>query len=166
MHLIGDLRYGVRLLLKSPGFAATSLVTLALGIGATTAIFSAVDAVVMKPLPFRDPGQVVILWEKNPSENRFRLRVAATNMVEWQRQARSVRDVSAIFDTTLNLTGGPNGHVDPEELKVERVSVTLFPMLGVQAAHGRTFTPEEDHPGGGTAALLSDAFWRRNFGSD
>ncbi len=166
MHLIGDLRYGVRLLLKSPGFAATSLVTLALGIGATTAIFSVVDAVVMKPLPFRDPGQVAIIWEKNPSQNRFRLRVAAINMVEWQRQARSVRDISGIFDTTLNLTGGPNGRVDPEELKVERVSVTLFPMLGVQAAQGRTFTPDEDHPGGGIAALLSDAFWRRKFGSD
>ena len=167
MYLLGEyLRYGVRLLRKSPGFTAIALVTLALGIGATTAIFSVVDAVVIKPLPFRDPSRVAIVWEKNAAQNRFRMMVAAANMVAWQRQAHSFSGMAGVYETTLNLTAGPNGRIDPEELNVARVSASLFPLLGVQAALGRTFLPEEDQFGKGSFAVLSDSLWRRKFAAD
>src|ERR1700746_1073048 len=109
MHLLWqDLRYGARLLWKAPGFTAVALIALALGMGATTAIFSVVDAVLLKPLPFRDPGSVLVIWEKNPAQNRFRLFVAPVNFLEWQKQSRTT-DMAALQDVRLNLTGGPNG---------------------------------------------------------
>src|ERR1035438_8929405 len=100
MYLLGEyLRYGVRLLRKAPGFTTIALVTLALGIGATTAIFSVVDAVVLKPLPFRDPSRGAVIWEKNAAQNRFRLKAAAANMVEWQRQAQSFTGMAGVYET-------------------------------------------------------------------
>jgi putative ABC transport system permease protein len=166
MQLGQDLRFGVRLLTKAPGFTAVALATLALGIGAATSIFSVVDAVVFKPLPFRDPDRVVVLWEKNPSLNRFRMSVAVGNFSEWSQQARMVEGVAGVFDARINLTGGPNGRVDPEELKVERVSASMFPMLGVQPIIGRAFRAEEDRPGHANFALLSHSLWERKFGAD
>src|SRR5690242_18672978 len=103
-----DLRFGVRLFRKAPAFTVVALLTLALGMGATTAIFSVVDAVLLKPLPFRDPGRVLIVWEKNPSQNRFKLLVAPANFRAWQKESRSVEQMAAIYDTQINLTGGPN----------------------------------------------------------
>jgi putative ABC transport system permease protein len=161
-----DLHFGVRLLTKAPGFTAVALATLALGIGAATSIFSVVDAVVFKPLPFRDPDRVLVLWEKNPSLNRFRMAVAVGNFRDWSQQARMVEGVAGVFDARINLTGGPNGRVDPEELKVERVSASMFPMLGVQPVLGRAFQPEEDRPGHANFALLSHSLWERKFGAD
>jgi putative ABC transport system permease protein len=167
MNAMGrDLRFGVRLLTKTPGFTAVALATLALGIGAATSIFSVVDAVVFKPLPFRDPDRVLVLWEKNPSLNRFRMAVAVGNFREWSQQARMVEGVAGVFDARINLTGGPNGRVDPEELKVERVSASMFPMLGVQPILGRAFQPDEDRPGHGNFALLSQSLWERKFAAD
>src|SRR5215469_2964564 len=167
MYLLGEyLRYGLRLFRRSPGFTGIALTTLALGIGATTAIFSIVDAVVIRPLPFRDPQRVAIIWQKNPAQNRVRLALPAVNFVEWRKQAHSFSGMAAVYDTTLNLTGGPNGRVDPEELNVERVSYELFPILGVEAARGRTFLAEEDQFGKGAYAILADGLWRRKFGSD
>ena len=167
MHLIWqDLRYGVRLLRKAPGFAAVALVALALGIGATTAIFSVVDAVLLKPLPFRDPERLLVIWEKNPTLNKVKLFVAPANFLAWQRQSRTTETMAALQDVSVNLTGGPNGHVDPEELRGERVSATLFPLLGVQPVVGRTFREDEDQPGNAFAALLSYSLWQRRFGGD
>jgi putative ABC transport system permease protein len=167
MNAMGqDLRFGVRLLTKAPGFTAVALATLALGIGAATSIFSVVDAVIFKPLPFRDPDRVLVLWEKNPSLNRFRMAVAVGNFSEWSQQARMVEGVAAVFDARINLTGGPTGRIDPEELKVERVSASMFPMLGVQPILGRAFRPEEDLPGHANFALLSHSLWERRFGTD
>ena len=137
MHFSGqDLRYGVRLLGKAPAFTAVALLTLALGMGAATAIFSVVDTVLLKPLPFRDPERLLVIWEKNSSQNRYKLFVAPANFLAWQEQSRTVEQMAAIQDTQVNLTGGPNGHIDPEELKGERVSASLFPLLGVQPAWG------------------------------
>src|SRR5580692_11247665 len=167
MNAIGqDLRFGVRLLTKAPGFAAVALATLALGIGAATSIFSVADAVVFKPLPFRDPDRVVVLWEKNPSMNRFRLDVAVLNFRDWQQQAHSVEGMTGVFDTRVNLTGGPSGPIDPEELKVERTWGPLSPMLGVQPMLGRAFRPEEDQPGHANVAILSHSLWTRKFAAD
>ena len=161
-----DVRYAFRLLFKSRGFTAIALATLALGIGAATSIFSVVDAVMFKPLPFRDAGRVVIVYEKNPSLNRFRMSAAVANFRDWQKLTRTLEGVSAIVDANVNLTGGPNGQLDPEELKAERISAGLFPMLGVQPALGRVFRPEEDVPGHGGFAILSHSLWERKFGSD
>lgn len=161
-----DLRFGVRLLTKAPEFTAVALATLTLGIGAATSIFSVVDAVIFKPLPFHDPDRVLVLWEKNPSQNRFRIAVAVGNFHEWSQQSHTLEGVAGIFDGRVNLTGGPNGRVDPEELKVERVSASLFSMLGVQPMLGRTFLPEEDRPGHANFALLSHSLWERKFAAD
>src|ERR1700694_3310906 len=142
-----DLRYGARLLWRDPGFSIIALVALGLGMGATTAIFSVVDAVLLKPLPFRDPERLLVIWEKNPAQNKFKLLVAPVNFFGWRQQTRTLESMAAIHDVHINMTGGPNGRIEPEELRAERVSAELFPLLGVQAVVGRTFRPEEDQPG-------------------
>src|SRR5947207_7947105 len=102
MHLLWqDLRYGARLLWKAPGFSAVALVALALGMGATTAIFSVVDAVLLKPLPFRDPGRVLVIWEKNPAQNRYKLFVATANFAVWQKQIQTA-ELAAVHDVRVN----------------------------------------------------------------
>jgi putative ABC transport system permease protein len=166
MHLLWqDLKYGVRLLWKAPVFASVALVALALGMGATTAIFSVVDAVLLKPLPFQDPGKVLVIWEKNPAQNRYKLFVSPINYFEWQKNSRTM-ELAAIHDVRINLTGGPNGYIEPEELKCERATATLFRVLGVQPIVGRAFSDEEDRPGRNFVALLSYSLWQRRFGGD
>src|SRR5215471_20388764 len=147
MHFVGqDLRDGIRRLGKDPAFTALAVITLALGIGSATAIFSVVDTVLLKPLPFRDAERLLVIWERNPSQNRHRMWVAPANFLAWQKQSRTVEQMAAVMDTRINLTGGPNGHIEPEELKCERVSASLFPILGVEPRLGRAFQPEEDLP--------------------
>jgi putative ABC transport system permease protein len=167
MGLIGqDLRYGARLLRKSPGFSVIAVLVMALGIGATTAIFSVVDAVLLKPLPFRAPERLLVIWEKNPAQNQYKLFVAPVNFLEWRKQSHAMESMAAFHDVHINLTGGPNGHIDPEELNCERVSAEMFPMLGVGPVLGRTFRPEEDQPGHANFALLSHSLWQRRFAGD
>src|ERR1035441_9832856 len=167
MHLVGrDVRYGVRLLWKAPGFTLVALAALALGLGATTAIFSVVDAVLLKPLPYPRADRLLVIWEKNPAQNNPKLLVAGGNFLEWRQQTRLLEPVAAFQDVHLNLTEGPNGHIDPEELPAERISAELLPLLGVQPVVGRLFRPDEDQPGHTTAVLLSDGLWRRRFGAD
>src|SRR5271157_351859 len=161
-----DLRHGARLLWKAPGFTAVALAALALGMGATSAIFSVVDAVLLRPLPFRDPQRLLAIWEGNPAQNLEKIFVAPGNFLEWRNQSRALESLAAIHDVHINLTGGPNGPIDPEELMVERVSASLFPLLGVQPVVGRAFLPEEDQPGRTNCALLSDSLWQRRFGGD
>jgi putative ABC transport system permease protein len=167
MHLFWlDLRYGARVLAKAPAFTAVALCTLALGMSAATAIFSIVDTVLLKPLPFRDAERLLVIWEKNPSQNRYRGFVAPANFLAWQSGSRALERMAALQEARLNLTGGPNGHIDPEELKVERVSASLFPLLGVEARVGRCFRPEEDQPGRANFVLLSYSLWQRRFAAD
>jgi putative ABC transport system permease protein len=161
-----DLRYGARLLAKAPAFTAVALLTLALGMGSATAIFSVVDTVLLKPLPFRDPERLLVIWEKNPSQNLDQSFVSPANFLAWQQQSRAVAEMAALQDTRINLTGGPNGHIDAEELKIERVTANLFPLLGVQPAVGRALRPEEDRPGRTNFALLSYSLWQRRFAGD
>ena len=143
-----------------------ALATLALGMGATTAIFSIVDAVLLKPLPFRDPGRLLVIWEKNAAQNRTRMFVPPANYREWQRQSASLESLAAIESMHVNLTAGPNGRMEPEELRGERVTASLFPLLGVQPIVGRGFRPEEDRPGHAGYVLLSHGLWTRRFGAD
>ena len=163
---VRDLQYGARLLWKAPGFSAVALAALALGMGATTAIFSAVDAVLLRPLPCREPQQLVVVWEKSAAQNRFHLPVAPLNFRQWQQQNHSFESMAAIQDIHFNLTGGPNGHIEPEEVRAELVSAELFPLLGVQPVIGRAFLPEEDQPGRSNFVLLSHRLWQRHFGAD
>ena len=164
--LARDLRHGARLLWKAPGFSAVALAALALGMGATSAIFSVVDAVLLKPLAFRDPQRLLVLWERNPAQNLEKILVAPGNFLEWRDQSHELEALAAIQDVSINLTGGPNGPIDPEELRAERVSASLFPLLGVQPVVGRVFRAEEDQPGRPSCALLSHALWQRRFGGD
>src|SRR5215831_8479800 len=136
-----DLRYGVRQLLRSPGFTAIAIITLALGIGANTAIFSFVNAVLLKPLPYPHPERIVSVWEKLPSgRSNF---ISTLNFLDWERQNRCFQFLSAIAWDKVTLTGMGK----PEELNVHRVSASYFKVLGVGATLGRTFAPDEDQVG-------------------
>src|ERR1017187_758980 len=160
-----DVKLGARLLWKAPGFTAIAMLALGLGMGATTAIFSVVDAVLLKPLPYREPERLVVVYEKNPALNKFKLFVAPGNFRQLQQQTRTLEAMAATQDVDINLTGGPNGHIDPEELSAELVSAELFPLLGVQPVVGRAFRPEEDQPGRANYVLLSHRLWERRFGA-
>jgi putative ABC transport system permease protein len=158
-----DLRYGARALLKQPGFSLIAILTLALGIGANTAIFSVVNAVLLRPLPYRAPNQVVQVWEHNRPKNKPRGTVAPANFLDWKAQNRSFEGMAA-YDTfpSFNLTGVG----EPERMQAVRVSTDLFPLLGVGAVVGRTFTDEEGQRGRHQVALLSNGLWQRRFGAD
>src|ERR1039458_7619178 len=161
-----DLRYGARMLAKAPAVTAVALLTLALGMGAATAIFSVVDTVLLKPLPFRDAERLLLIWENNVSQNLDRTFVSPADFLAWQQQSRAVERMAALQDMRINLTGGPNGYIEPEELKGERVTADLFPLLGVEPTVGRAFGPEEDRPGNTNFVLLSHSLWQRRFAGD
>jgi putative ABC transport system permease protein len=161
-----DVRFGVRLLLKSPEFTLVALTALALGMGAATAIFSVVDAVLLKPLPFPQPERLLAIYEKNAAENRFKLFVAGENYLEWRQQTRVLEACAAFQDIHVNLTEGPNGPIDPEEIPAQRISAGLLPMLGVQPVVGRLFRADEDQPGHADTVLIGYDLWRRKFGAD
>src|ERR1035438_8739081 len=154
------------MLAKAPAFTAVALLTLALGMGAATAIFSVVDTVLLKPLPFRDAERLLVIWKKNVSQNLDQTFVSPATFLASQQQSRAVERMAALQDMRINLTGGPNGHIDPEEIKCERVTANLFPLLGVEPTVGRTFRPEEDRPGSANLVLLSHALWQRRFAGD
>jgi putative ABC transport system permease protein len=167
MHsLASDLRLGVRLLLKTPGFTLIALLALALGMGATTAIFSVVDAVLLRPLPYRDPERLLIVWEKNPAQGKYRLFTAGTNFRQLQQRSHTLEGMAAVQEVNVNLTGGPNGRMEPEELHAERVTFELFAVLGVQPVVGRAFRADEDQPGHANYVLISHRLWERRFASD
>ena len=161
MHLGTDLRYGARRLSKSPGFTAIALLALALGMGATTAIFSVVDTVLLQPLPFRDPDRLLAMWEVDPALQRDRNFVAPVNYMSWRRQCHSVESMAAVYDLRASISGGVG---EPEEVKLERVSSEFFPLLGIRTALGRTFDVQEEQSGRGVSALISSSLWQRRFG--
>jgi len=157
-----DLRFGIRMLLRNPGFTAVAAAALGLGIGATTAIFSVVKAVLLEPLPYRDPGRLAIVWETNLSRNLARNLVSPSNFLDWQSGNTVFDKLAAVRESRLILTGAG----EPEVIKGQAVSATLFPMLGVDAARGRTFLPEEDLAGAARVVVLSHELWLRRFGGD
>ena len=157
-----DLRYGLRMLAKTPAFTTVAVIALALGIGANSAIFSVVDAILIKPLPYKDPGGLVMVWESNPHRGHARNVVSPGNFLDWQVQNTVFEQMAALRDARLNLIGAG----EPEELRGQAVSANLFPMLGVNAMLGRTFSPEEDLPDRPPVVLLSQRLWERRFGGD
>ena len=160
--LISDLKHALRTLRQSPGFTATALSVLALGIGANTAIFSVIHAVLLKPLPFPQPERIVFLMNVAPTGSGAGASVPKYNL--WRRQTQVLEDVSA-YDTGgpgLNLTGGDR----PEQVRGIHVSYEFFHLFGAQTVLGRTFTAAEDRPRGGSVAVISGGLWQRRFGSD
>ncbi len=161
-----DARYGARLMTRSPGFAAAVILTVTLGIGATTAMFSIVYSVLLQPLPYRQPDRLVNLWNTAPKRGLPRAYVGIANVVDWKARNHVFEDIAIVRAiANFNLTGVG----EPERLLGSRVSANLFPVLGVTPLLGRTFTADEDQLSGGThdrAAILSYGLWVRRFGAD
>lgn len=158
---IQDIRYGLRQLRRSPGFTAVAVITLALGIGANTAIFSVVNAVLFEPLPYQSPGQLVYISEFWPRE-RPANRVPTPDFVNWREHNRVFRGLASWGGSPVNLSGSGN----PEVVQSAQVSEEFFSTLGVQPLLGRVFLPEEELPGGEHVVILSYALWQQRFGSD
>ncbi len=159
---MNDLKFAIRQLLKNPGFTAVALATLALGIGATTAIFSLVNAILLRPLPYRDPEHLVMLFESNKDVGAGRGPVAAPMLAEWRRRSTSFEGLAARGGDNFILTGnGPS-----ESLIGARLSANLFSLLGVQPMLGRGFLPEEETFGKHHVVLLSHELWQQRFGGD
>jgi putative ABC transport system permease protein len=160
--LIKDIRYGVRGLLKRPGFTVIALITLALGIGANTAIFSVVNAVLLRPLQFRDPEQLVVVWEEAGFAGFPTNTPAPANYVDWKNQNQSFADMAAAATASFNLTGDG----EPERIAANSVNANFFQVFGVQPLFGRGFLPEEDRPGGNKVAVISYSLWQSRYGGD
>lgn len=160
--LIKDARYGIRSLLKRPGFAAIAIITLALGIGANTAIFSVVNAVLLRPLPFADPDRLVMIWEDGSFAGFPRNSPAAANYVDVKNQNQVFEDVAAMDMRTFNITGDG----EPEKVDAFGVTANFFPMLGVKPALGRFFSEEEDKPGANKVLMLNHGIWQQRYGGD
>src|SRR5215203_1794304 len=160
--LLHDLQYAARMQRKNPAFTIIAVIALALGIGANTAIFSVVNTVLLRPLPYKDPERLVLVWEDATKHGYPRDTPAAANFVDWRDQNQVFEGMAAIADTSFNLTGAGN----PERLEGRRVSANLFPLLGVEPQIGRVFTAAEDQPGANRVVLLSYPLWQRRFGGD
>ena len=138
--LAQDLRLSLRQLRKNPGFSAVVVLTLALGIGANTAIFSVVNAVLLKPLPYQDANRLVMIWQQNPHRGWFQNNVSGANFLDWKTQNHVFTDIAAFTSRSFNLSVDAK----PEEIAGERVTTNLLSMLGVQPVHGRLFVTEEE----------------------
>ena len=160
--LLKDIRYGIRGLLKRPGFTAIALITLALGIGANTAIFSVVNAVLLRPLPFKDPDQLMVVWEDATFAGFPRNTPAPANYVDWKTQNQSFADMAASAERSFNITGDG----EPERVTAHAVTANFIPLFGVQPLLGRGILPEEDRPGGNKVVVLSYSLWQSRYGGD
>jgi predicted permease len=153
-----DIRYGTRSLLKTPGFAVISVLTLALGIGANTAMFSIVNGVLLRPLPYSESDHILKLSSSTPQFQDAS--ISYPNFLDWQQRSRSFESIAAYREDNFNLTGQPN----PERLRGEMISAAMFPVLRISPQLGRTFTTDEDRKGGAPVALLTTSYWKTRFG--
>jgi putative ABC transport system permease protein len=159
-EMIQDLRFGLRMLLKHPGFTLIAVVTLALGIGANTAIFSVVNAVLLRQLPYADPERLVVLWERERDIGQES--PSYSNFLDWQAQSQSFERMAMARFDSVNLVGVG----EPERLICRQVSANYFSTLGVRPQLGRAFTPEEDRAGANPVVVISHSLWQRRFGAD
>jgi predicted permease len=157
-----DLRHGLRVLASQPAFTAVAVLSLALGIGANTAIFSVTNALLLRPLPYDDADRITILWQRSPGLGVQQDWFSTGQYLDIRLDNRVFSDVAATIGASFNLTG--NGA--PERIDGARVSASLFPLFGAKAAAGRVFTSDEDRPGKPAVVILSNGFWKRRFGSD
>lgn len=162
--LLQDLRYGARMLLKNPGFTLVAIITLALGIGANTTIFSVINSLLLKPVPFPNADRLVLVWQRQANDPKDRNIVSAPNYWDWERK-NDVFEKMAILDSAgkgYNLSGGG----EPERVSGVRVSAGFFDVLGIKPRLGRTFTPEEEQPGKHQVVVISDGLWRNRYNAD
>src|SRR5262245_39346690 len=159
--LLQDIRFGLRVLRKQPGFSLIAIVTLALGIGANTAIFSVVNGVLLKPLPYDQPGQLVQLWE-DPGAGTRKNRIAPGAVLDWREHNTVFESLSVLDTTTLNLTGA----CEPERLSGVRLSANGLDILRARPLLGRTFAPDEDQPGKEKVVVLTHRLWQRRWSGD
>jgi putative ABC transport system permease protein len=157
-----DLRYAVRSLRKRPGFTMVVISTLALGIGADTAIFSVVHAVLLSPLPYHEPDRLVVLWQKNDKLGLTQRPVSYPNVIDWQAQNQVFEHLAAIRGESFSPTDGD----EPERVNVLRVSANILSLLGVKPALGRDFLPTEEQPGKASVALVGYGLWQRRYAGD
>jgi len=158
--LWNDLRYGARMLMKHPGFTLVAVITLVLGIGANTAIFSVVNAVLLRPLPYRDAGRIVVIEEI--SRESKRTQVTPANFVDWRNQNAVFEHLAAIFTRTANLAVAD----ESERLNLAMTSANFFDVFGVQATQGRLFIPEDEQAGHPAIVVISHGLWQRRFGGE
>jgi len=163
-NIFQDIRYGLRFLRKSPGFTAVALLTLALGIGANTAIFSVVYGVLLRPLPYQDPSRLIVLHETTPKVGT--VGVSYPNFLDWRAQTRAFSQMAAVVSVELNLAGLGSGSDQPENISGSVVSSDFLSMLGVRPMLGRDFAPSEEKAGAAPVVLLSYRLWQSHFGGD
>jgi putative ABC transport system permease protein len=161
-QLAQDIRYAFRVMRRNPGFSVAAALTFALGIGASTAIFSVVHGVLLRPLPYADPDRLVVLWESQPARGNDRNVVSVPNFEAWRSRARSFDRIAAMVPLPATIAGGSSA----EHVMGAEVSPGYFEMLGVAPALGRTFAAREERDGGADVVVLSDGFWRSHFGAD
>src|SRR5215471_10119653 len=157
-----DLRFGLRMLRKSPGFTIVAVLTLALGIGANTAVFSVINTVLLRPLPYPDSDRLVQIWSTNPNTNRWGMWTAYPRFEDWRRQNTVFEEMATVRTWVISIKGGDH----PESLSGVITSSQIFQLLRVQPMLGRGFLPEEDQPGHDHVIILSYGLWQRRFGSD
>ena len=160
-NLVADVRYGLRILRKNPGFTAVAVLTLALGIGANTAIFGVVNAVLLRPLPFKQPSRLMMLFEGIPKLGFPKMGFSGPDFAVFVRAQKSFESVGVYQNKYFNISGDR----EPERLMAARISSSVFPMLGAEPMLGRTFTIGEDAPGQ-NVVILSYGLWQRRFGAD
>lgn len=160
--MIQELRFALRMLLKSPGFALVAIGTLAFGIGASTAVLSLVNALLVRPLPYKNPQQLVLLWEEFTHMGLERIPVSAPEFLDLEKQTRSYEQIAAFDYVDMNLTGGEM----PERIQGAVVTPSLFPLLGIEPIRGRTFASTERGTGHDDVVVISARLWQRRFNSD
>ncbi|HKS41737.1 MAG TPA: ABC transporter permease, partial [Blastocatellia bacterium] len=160
--LLQDFRFGARTLRRSPGFTLVAVIALALGIGGSSAIFSVINAVLLRPLPFFEPDRIMRVWATAPERGLEFTSVSFQRFTSIAEQNQVFDDISAFTGDNLNLTGVN----EPLQLNAARVSAGLFDVLKVKPATGRGFLPDEDKPGGAAVVILSHSLWQRQFSSD
>ncbi len=161
-RLLSDVRFTLRALARRPGFALVAVLTLAVGIGANTAVYSIAEAVLLRPLPFRDPERLVLVWERNVLRDRDRNVVNPGNYLEWRDRNRVFESLAAFSSFNMNLSGGE----EPARVETGGVTANFFATLGVSPALGRAFLADDARPGAPDVVVLSDGLWRRRFGAD
>jgi len=161
-QLLQDIRLGLRRLRKSPGFTVLAVLTLGLGIGASTSIFSVVNAVLLGPLPYKDPSRLAMIWGTNARRGLDKTPVSPGDYFEWKQKNTAFQDIAASYDNQVTLTGMGN----PQFLFGYDFSANYFSILGAAPELGRTFTAEEDRPGAPKVVVLSDKLWRGTFLAD
>ena len=159
---MNDIHYGLRIMRKSPQFTCTVVLTVGLAIGANITVFSVVNAVLLRPLPFSNPGRVVQVAEKNDKFHIPSFGSSVLNFLSWREQARSFQDLAAAGSAAYTLTGSG----DPEQISGNFMSPALMRVLGVAPIAGRAFSENDENPGTGAVVMVGDGLWKRQFASD